>query len=584
VISVTDSQLATDSLPAFDLQVVNTNDPPTISGSPDTTVDEDSFYSFAPSASDPDVGDTLTFSIVNQPTWSAFSTTTGVLSGTPTNADVGTTTGIIIGVSDGAVADSLAAFDLQVVNTNDPPTISGTPDTIVDEDSFYSFAPSASDPDVGDTLTFSIVNQPTWSAFSTSTGVLSGTPANADVGTTTGIIIGVSDGALGHVLPPFDLQVVNTNDPPTISGTPGTTVNEDSFYSFAPSASDSDVGDTLTFSIVNQPTWAAFSTTTGTLSGTPDNADVGTTTGIVISVTDSQLATDSLPAFDLQVVNVNDAPVASAETYSTDEDVVLSVTAPGVLGNDSDAEGDPLSAVLDTDVTNGTLTLSADGSFSYTPTLDFNGADTFTYHANDGAANSNTVTVILTVNPVNDPPVAVTDSATVDEGGTVTTLDSTDTSVLDNDTDVDSGSLTAILVAGPVQAAGFTLNLDGTFTYTHDDSDTLADSFTYKANDGTDDSNTVAVNIVINPIDDTSSGGGGGGCFIATAAWGYDHWRTDRLRDVRDAWLITNAPGRWLVDQYYTYSPEPASWVAKHPRVKRVVSFLLERLFWPFIL
>ncbi|MDF1527320.1 MAG: CFI-box-CTERM domain-containing protein [bacterium] len=81
-----------------------------------------------------------------------------------------------------------------------------------------------------------------------------------------------------------------------------------------------------------------------------------------------------------------------------------------------------------------------------------------------------------------------------------------------------------------------------------------------------------------------SSGGGGGPCFVATALWGSEHWRTDRLRAFRDDWLITNAPGTWLVDQYYTYSPEPASWVAKRPLVKRAVSFLLERLLWPFFL
>jgi hypothetical protein len=201
----------------------------------------------------------------------------------------------------------------------------------------------------------------------------------------------------------------------------------------------------------------------------------------------------------------------------------------------------------------------------------------------DSNDNLSSEEILLPVK-ANSAPAGSPDSATVDEGGTVTVLDSGNTSVLDNDTDVDGNSLTAILMAGPVHAAGFTLYSDGTFTYTHDDSDTLADSFTYKANDGMDDSNTVAVSIVINPIDDSSSDGGGGFCFIATAAWGYDHWRTDRLRDVRDVWLITNAPGRWLVDQYYTYSPEPASWVAKRPLAKRMVSFLLERLFWPFFL
>ena len=83
--------------------------------------------------------------------------------------------------------------------------------------------------------------------------------------------------------------------------------------------------------------------------------------GIIIAVSDG-VAEDSLAAFDLQVINTNDAPVASADAYSTDEDVPLSENAPGVLGNDSDPDvGDTLSAVLDTGVTNGSLTLNADG-------------------------------------------------------------------------------------------------------------------------------------------------------------------------------------------------------------------------------
>ena len=75
------------------------------------------------------------------------------------------------------------------------------------------------------------------------------------------------------------------------------------------------------------------------------------------------------------------------------------MAAPGVLGNDTDADGNPLTAVLNANVTHGTLTLNADGSFSYTPNATYLGSDSFTYHANDGAANSNIVTVSLTVAP-----------------------------------------------------------------------------------------------------------------------------------------------------------------------------------------
>lgn len=99
----------------------------------------------------------------------------------------------------------------------------------------------------------------------------------------------------------------------------------------------------------------------------------------------------------------NTAPVALDDEYSVDEDVVLIVGAPGVLGNDTDAESDSLTAILVTDVTNGVLVLNSDGSFTYTPNADYNGADSFTYKAYDGALDSNTVTVSITVNPVDEP-------------------------------------------------------------------------------------------------------------------------------------------------------------------------------------
>jgi VCBS repeat-containing protein len=99
----------------------------------------------------------------------------------------------------------------------------------------------------------------------------------------------------------------------------------------------------------------------------------------------------------------NAPPVASDDTYSVDEDATLSVPTPGVLGNDTDAEGDPLTATLVTGPSDGTLTLNANGSFGYTPDPNFTGDDTFTYKANDSTSDSNVATVTITVNPVPDP-------------------------------------------------------------------------------------------------------------------------------------------------------------------------------------
>jgi VCBS repeat-containing protein len=100
----------------------------------------------------------------------------------------------------------------------------------------------------------------------------------------------------------------------------------------------------------------------------------------------------------------NPPPVANPDAYPTNEDTPLNVAAPGVLGNDSDPDGDPLTAVKVSDPAHGSLTLNANGSFVYTPQANFNGSDSFTYAANDGTSNSSPATVTITVNPVNDPP------------------------------------------------------------------------------------------------------------------------------------------------------------------------------------
>jgi len=276
-----------------------TNQPPTISGTPPTTVTVAAAYSFTPTASDPD-GGTLTFAIANRPSWATFNTATGQLTGTPATTNVGTFSNIAISVSDGSASASLPAFTVTVsatTPTNRPPTISGTPATTVTVGTAYSFTPTASDPD-GNTLTFAIANKPAWGTFSTTTGRLSGTPTAT--GTFASIAISVSDGAASVALPTFTITVGTApNRVPTISGTPVTSVLQGTAYSFQPTASDAD-GDALTFSVTNKPAWATFSTTTGRLQGTPSSADVGTTTGVVISVSDGK-ASASLAAFSLSV-------------------------------------------------------------------------------------------------------------------------------------------------------------------------------------------------------------------------------------------------------------------------------------------
>ena len=405
VITVTDTGGLKASLAAFSLTVVNVNDAPVISGTPITSVNEGVAYTFAPVASDSDAGDTTTFSIMNIPTWATFSSSTGVLTGTPTNSDVGVTSNIVITVTDTAgLTASLAAFSLTVANVNDAPVITGTPITSVNEGVAYTFAPVASDSDAGDTTTFSINTTPSWATFSSSTGVLTGTPTNSDVGVTSNIVITVTDTAgLTASLAAFSLTVANVNDAPVITGTPITSVNEGVAYTFAPVASDSDAGDTTTFSIMNIPTWATFSSSTGVLTGTPTNSDVGVTSNIVITVTDTAGLTASLAAFSLTVVNVNDAPVISGTPITSVNEGVAYTFAP--LASDSDA-GDTTTFSINTTPSWATFS-SSTGVLTGTPTnSDVGVTSNIVITVTDTAGLTASLAAFsLTVVNVNDAPV-----------------------------------------------------------------------------------------------------------------------------------------------------------------------------------
>ncbi len=195
---------------------------------------------------------------------------------------------------------------------------------------------------------------------------------------------------------------------------------------------------------------------------------------------------------------VNDAPVAVNDAYSTNEDVAVTIVAPGVLGNDTDVDGNPLTAAAVGLPTHGTLTLNANGSFVYTPTANYTGSDSFTYWANDGTTNSNVATVSITINAVNDAPVAVNDSYTTTED---VALSIVAPGVLSNDTDVDGNPLTAALV-GDVTHGTLTLNANGSFVYTPTANYNGSDSFTYRANDGTTNSNIAIVSLTINAVND----------------------------------------------------------------------------------
>ena len=348
----------------------NTNAEPRISGTPAIGVSVGSPYSFAPDADDSD-GDTLTFGILNKPSWAVFDTATGALTGLPSGSDAGVYSGIVIYASDGnGGTASLETFTITVSSVNSAPSISGTPATDVTAGDTYSFAPVAEDSD-NDTLVFSITNKPAWADFSATTGELTGTPANADTGNYTGIIITVSDGNSGvQSLPAFNVTVNYLNSVPAISGTPLAAITGGGDYSFTPTTEDAD-GDTLTFSIENKPSWASFDTATGALTGTPTNSDEGAFSGIVITVSDGKGGTAVLASFSITVNRSNTAPTIGGTPSAS----VTAGSAYGFVPTSNDADGDTLTFSIEnkpswasfdtaTGALSGTPANSDEGTFS----------------------------------------------------------------------------------------------------------------------------------------------------------------------------------------------------------------------------
>ena len=188
---------------------------------------------------------------------------------------------------------------------NRPPTLSGEPKKTIKQDEHYSFMVQASDPD-NDKLNFIISNKPSWAIFDTRTGALFGQPNNFDIGISKNIVISVLD-QLGRKssLMPFNIEVINVNDKPTISGIPSTVFIPGKTYKFTPKAKDMDVDigkDKLKFSIKNKPKWSQFNQYTGELIGTPKGI-ISDSEEIIITVTDSLGESDSLAPFYIRALS-----------------------------------------------------------------------------------------------------------------------------------------------------------------------------------------------------------------------------------------------------------------------------------------
>jgi hypothetical protein len=200
------------------------------------------------------------------------------------------------------------SFTITVLDENEAPIIKSNAITSATQDVSYSYSFVAKDADTGDVVTYAASTLPSWLGFDTSTGILSGTPTNSNVGPHA-VVLTATDVSDVVDTQSFTLTVSNVNDAPTITSTPVTSIAEDSAYSYKFVASDVDAGDTVIYAASTLPEWLTFDTSSGVLSGMPDDPEIGEHP-VVLMATDSAGRVDS-QNFTITVGAVNDTPTVS---------------------------------------------------------------------------------------------------------------------------------------------------------------------------------------------------------------------------------------------------------------------------------
>lgn len=313
------------------------NTPPIFTSTPITTAIAGVQYSYTAIGSDGD-GDTVTINTTTLPTWLNFNGS--VLSGTPSTENIGSHP-VVLSITDNKISSGvLQSFTITVSGTNSTniaPVITSTAITEATESVLYQYTITATDAE-SDPLTFSVVVKPTWLNFSPSTGLLSGTPTDSNIGDHE-VTLQVTDGNKS-TQQSFTISVAPApeNQPPEFDPTGTLTATEGSLFSKTITATDPD-GDTVTIAAKSLPAWLTFVPSTGVLSGIPANSDF-TLNKVILTATDGIITT---PVEITLTININTIPsfvstpvksVIAGQVYNytfsaidTDGDIVT-ITAP----------------------------------------------------------------------------------------------------------------------------------------------------------------------------------------------------------------------------------------------------------------
>lgn len=470
----TDSASATVSI-----TVISVNDAPTANND-SVTVQEDTPTPITLVGSDPE-GDPLTFSIVAGPSHGSLSGTEPNLTYTP-DKDFDFSDRFTFKVNDGTTDSNDAIVSITITPIDDPPTAIDDNVTTQEETPVF-ITLSGSDPD-GDQLTYSIVEGP-------SHGSLSGTEPNmtytpeANFSGQDSLTFKVNDGVKDSVYATISINVTSVNDPPTANNK-SVTVQEDTPTPITLVGSDPEE-DPLTYIIVEGPSHGSLSGTGPNLTYSPDK-DFDWSDRFTFKVNDGTIDSDAA-VVSITITPANDPPIAQDGSVTTDEEKPVSITLTGI-----DPDKDPLTYTIIEDPSHGSLS-GTEPNMIYTPETDFSGEDKLTFKVNDGMIDSVVATMSITVNSMNDLPIAKDDDAKTEEDVPVK-ID-----VLANDTDIDNDPLKITNITQGKQGL-VTIENDRMLTYAPKVDFSGTDMFTYIISDGKGGIDTATVNVTVVPGND----------------------------------------------------------------------------------
>ena len=343
-------------------------------------------------------GDSLSFSATNLPPGLNIDSAGNITGTIDSSASVNGPYLVEVTVSDGNGGELIATFSWNVTN---PGPSAGDDYFTTDEDTSLTASVAGNDNDIdGDDLTYSKLTDPSHGTINfQSDGTFTYTP-NANYNGTDSFTYLVTDADGATTSATVYLTVDATNDAPTVvTSLADQSSNDSDLINLDLSSHFTDIdGDSLTFSATGLPPGLSMDSA-GNITGTvASSASQSGPYEVTVTATDGDLLHVS-DTFTWSVANP--APVAISDDFTIDEDTVLSDS---VAGNDNDPDGDFVSFAKLSDPSNGTLTFSSNGSFTYTPDADFHGSDSFQYQIIDADGAVSTTTVNITVDAVNDAP------------------------------------------------------------------------------------------------------------------------------------------------------------------------------------